>query len=65
MLTRWHAFPQVVKLVRANKQLLAVKQLAAQQCVVESCNEADGCDNSRFVDCVKGHILKAQKVRLH
>ena len=51
---------EVLKLVKENKQLLAVKQLSAQRCVVETCSE-QGCDNSKFVGCIKNHVLTAEK----
>merc|ERR1711865_945117 len=48
---------------KENKQLLAVKQLSAQKCVVQTCSD-EGCDNSKFVGCIKDHVLKAEKATM-
>jgi hypothetical protein len=54
---------EVLKLVKENKQLLAVKQLSAQQCVVETCSD-EGCDNSKFVTCIQHHVKTAEKATM-
>ena len=55
---------EVVKLLKEHKQTLAAKQLAAQQCVVKSCNEANGCNNQGFVGCVERQVSRARKVAM-
>jgi len=54
---------EVLKLAREHKDVLAVKQLSAQQCVVESCS-AEGCNNDRFKGCIKQHVARAKKATL-
>ena len=54
---------EVLKLVKENRQLLAVKQLSAQQCVVETCSD-EGCDNSKFVGCIQTHVKNAEKATM-
>jgi len=51
---------EVLKLAMEHKDMLAVKQLSAQQCVVESCTGA-GCNDDKFKGCIKQRVAAAEQ----